>query len=122
MYELRLNDEQLRVVQSALSFYFRSFLGQLDLWHGAVDGEMLSLRESGLVEMVFRHVMGLGPGESFGLAQERVPDEARVVADIHDVIRHERWKNRVDRTHHTVDSYPPFQGGSEPLCECKAVD
>lgn len=108
-YTLTTSLQQMRLIQVALNFYSRSFLGQLELWHLPLD---YGQREE--VEMVLKkHLLPKdlkSLGYSLGIHCREVPDEARKGFDIHDVIRHELWKDsRVDSSafSYVVASYPP---------------
>lgn len=113
-YQLTLTQTQAKITQRALNFYFRSFLGQLDLWHTGIDCE-----KSRFVESALRLAMGLESNQSYGIQCKEVPDEARNAADIHDVIRHQFWKDGENRSEYTVDAYPASGYGTEPLPEIK---
>lgn len=118
-YELTLTLEQARIVQDGLNFYFRSFLGQLDLWHLDLDYD-----QRDILEQMMKHFMNLSKNASHGIHSEAIPDVARKACDIHGVIRHQLWLDLDDeyKSKYTVDSYPPEKYGKLPLPEIRNVE
>ena len=115
-YRLIVTENQLSLIAQALEFFSRSFSGQLDLWHVAVDGEGLSWNQRKIVEDVFKHVLGLQYNESFGIHSHRIPDDARTTYDMYKVIRHQLWKeNESEDKQCSVHAGEPSQYGTEPL-------
>ena len=105
---LNMSEEQASLVERALEFYARSYLGQLDLWHikGLGPDDRLT------VEHVLKNTMGLNPNASFGIYnQNEVDDQARQAFDIHTTLRHSRFLSFSDEDketmRNTVMSDPP---------------
>jgi len=115
-YTLEITDKQAWIIRDALNFYFRSYLGQLDLWHVLPD-----LDKRNMMETSFQCAMGCR-GYSKGLYSKDVPEEARRACDIHDVIRHQLWKDNPNRGTQTVDSTPPCQRSDYDLPEIKIIE
>ena len=115
-YTLEITDKQAWIVRDALNFYFRSYLGQLDLWHVLPD-----LDKRNMMETSFQCAMGCR-GYSKGRYSKDVPEEARRACDIHDVIRHQLWKDNPNRGTPTVDSTAPCQSSDYDLPEIKIIE
>lgn len=50
-------------------------------------------------------------------------DTADILVDIHQVIRHELWKNRLEpKSHMIVDAFPATRFGEETLCTATSKD
>ena len=122
MYTMKFNEQQAGIIQNALNFYFRSFLGQLDLWHVSIDGESFDYFERNIVEGALKNVMKLSQNSSYGINSKEIPDMARDAADIRGVIRHQLWKDREGHSEHTVDASPPTRYGTLALPEIKRED
>lgn len=111
-FTIMLSNRQARIVQNALNFYGRSFLGQLDVWHlgcGYTEAKELE-------RVLKKHICPprlQSEGASYGIHSREISDEAREAIDIHDVIRHQNWLDQPEdtRTKHTVDAYPPYARG-----------
>ena len=122
-FVLTLSPGQARIVQKALNFYSRSFLGQVDLIHLGLGFKA----SSEVAQVLKKHLLPPGlqdPGSSYGLFSTDVPNEAREAVDIHDVIRHEFWKQKPEnqRSRYTVDSDTPFQKGTYPLPKLSVIE
>lgn len=84
--KLKMNEKQARIIQSALNFYTRSFLGNLDLFHtGLCIGDILEV-EKVFTKKILTEKLKDEPGFYLGIFSTDVPDEARNASDIHDVI------------------------------------
>jgi len=116
-YKITADRKQVRIIQRALNFYFRSYLGQLDLFHHDI-----SYDDSRMLEGMLQHLMGLSRGESYGIHSKKIDDEARNACDIHDVIRHQMWKDNPNARDYTVDAYPPMSKGVYELPEIEHED
>jgi hypothetical protein len=64
----------------------------------------------------------IGKNGSWGIHHPSVDDSCRMAFDIHQVIRHERWKRNENRSSMTVDSHIHFthqKDGSSNLIKCE---
>jgi len=117
-FNITLTNKQAGIVQCALNFYGRSFLGQMDLWHLGMGVFESNVVEEALKKEYFKDSnLADHRGASYGIYSKEISDDAREAIDIHDVIRHQFWLDRpeADRTRYTVDSYPPTNYSEKKL-------
>jgi hypothetical protein len=123
-YQIELTKGQLAVVQQALDLYERVHMGQWsEVAHVCYrspekkddDGVVRSYART-LLDLAASMWTGLSHNASFGIASERIADEARVACDIYRTVRHHLWKDRPESecTHYTVDAYDDSPLSDEP--------
>lgn len=95
-YSLTLTEKQLQVIQSACELLFRIKMGQLShvaefFFHRPIN-DILALREG--LDKLSTLATGLDShSASHGISSPEISDDARIAADVHDVIRHHlSWK------------------------------
>jgi hypothetical protein len=126
MATLKVNEDQLRLIQRALDFYSRVGTGQFDEIKNHPTFEK-HLREEFKVDgkcdynrfhnvryivddalNVARNMLynesGMSKNGSWGIYNPKVDDSCRDAYDLMQVIRHEFWKNDPNRSDITVDS------------------
>lgn len=98
-WELTIDEEQARLIILALDTYARMCLGQFNILgtmiHTGVIGRTDRAKDDqGIVVNVddsiasLKKSLGMMYGESHALCSHNVSDDARMMIDIHDVIRH----------------------------------
>lgn len=126
MVTIKVTERQAHLINSALDLYVRLNLGQFDRliydvptihdnvwnnhrdeWHDFASEELKTLRNK-LFD--FKH----GMNYSHGINSDKVSDYARLAQDIHEVIRHEFWKNNPNSSRGTIDSDITRRSGFEP--------
>ena len=122
-YTITLTRGQLAVVQQALDLYYRCHMGQ---WTEVAHVCFNSPRERttpeakdisrSLLDLASEVWTGLPRGASFGIASDKIADDARVACDIYKTIRHHLWKDRPEdkRLGYTVDAYDDSPMSDEP--------
>lgn len=139
-HTLKVTDEQLSIIQSALDMYSRIGIGQFDviLKHPTFETHLRNIfdKDYGLVHEAegranmllyrARNVLtndhSYGSNGSWGIFNENVDYSCRMAFDIIQVIRHERWKLDEKRSNITVDSSIHFshtKDDSSKLIKCK---
>lgn len=128
MYKLTISKNQLRVIMIALESYFRTRMGQFFDFASDVakngfeytkdnpDNDRLFneyIYRRNESQELFEHAYDVAAPNHY----ERKKTKDMVTAiDIWHVIRHQRYLDRKEpKDHYTVDAYPPFPSGSEPL-------
>jgi len=110
-YELKLTEQQARVVVQALDFWSRMFLGQVEeiKWHPAVQGRKSMALDSLLRQLKPVIFPELSSHAYFGIHSDKVPDEARQAFDILQVIRHQMWISNGREPRYVVDADEPMR-------------
>lgn len=124
-YRLTLNREQLVLISQALEFYMRIGIGQFDeiikhptfektlegvvTFQGEVDYELkreIENKVGNLLAEARNKLCDLTVGRhgGYGINNNQVDEDCRVAYDIHQVIRHQFWNERKDKSFMTVDS------------------
>jgi len=128
-YQLTITGTQGDVINRALDLYYRLMMGQLGeiaavMRHrsmlrgdsfGAIDWRRVDDLLAELKGIVFPTL-----GSAFyGIASPEVPDEAKKMCDLRDVIRHCIAWDRNPEGGHTTNFNDPMKHGSEPLAKMK---
>lgn len=125
MYQITLNDRQLACMKMALEDYFRTRMGQyFDL---ATDMAYVDYKEGNncverrnhlqhMFESAYRNIMN--PGYQYNT----VSQEARIVEDMWQVIRHKIWLDNPDRPEWSVDSREALPVAFEPLIKVERIE
>lgn len=135
-YILELTEKQARLLSWALDTFPRLIQGQSfayqDLFETAwerrckeatgnimddeFEGGWWEMREDAeaLCKEIKKRFWKLTYNSENGLHYD---DTADILWDMHQVIRHELWKNDPEHIHYTVDASPAMQVGSEPLAK-----
>lgn len=81
-------------------------------WNGGWDNMRHEAEE--LSKKIKKRFWGLESNAMYGIHYD---DTADILFDIHQCIRHQLWEDRPEseKSHITVDAYPPMRAGSEPL-------
>lgn len=130
MYKLEINDSQASILIEALDFYSRILIGQVEELEHMIrkyqiqkeDIEQCSIieRQDDIRERLndIKKILGFQSGESFGIFNSVVHDNARIAYDIQQVIRHtQHWNlfpNGSD-VFRGVSSDTPFKSSKEEL-------
>jgi len=140
MATLKVNEDQLRLIQRALDFYSRVGTGQFDEIKNHPTFEK-HLREEFKVDgkcdySRFHHVRdivddtlnvarnmlynesSMSKNGSWGIYNSKVDDSCRDAYDLIQVIRHEFWKNDPNRSDITVDSSITLTDRKNSNIEC----
>lgn len=137
-YKLIVSENQMRVMMVALEDYFRTRLGQFtdlsdDLAFCGFDYSQPfdEKRESEFNDRIHRRddckeLME----QAFRTAQPRLTlndyysktNDMISAIDLWHVMRHQRWKERPNRSNWTVDSYPPSPESGEPLMKIEPIE
>lgn len=122
MATLEVTEEQLSVIQSALDLYSRVGVGQFDriVEHTTFENYLykkfnkdftyINLIEDKAKDLLHqaRDILyqdnSIGQNGSWGIYSENVDESCRIAFDLQQVIRHEKWKRKPDRTNLTIDS------------------
>lgn len=130
-YILEMNENQTRLVKTALEEYFRIRMGQwrdlaeslaiknIDLsadnpHHKEIFERYLSKRDAG--EKVLKCAGEILMGSPYGNPKS---EDQLLAEDIWQVIRHELWMDRPDKDDWCVDAREPMQVSQEPLPEMR---
>jgi len=108
--ELKLTEQQARVIIQALEFWSRMFLGQVEeiKWHPAVQDRKKSMALDSLVRQLKLSIFPeLSPHGYFGIHSDKVPDQARQAFDILQVLRHQLWLSEGRQPRYAVDADEP---------------
>jgi len=113
-YTLTVSERQLRIIQSALEFYERPFMGQVDFAfeHPVWDMDRRGTQEA---RLAMNHAL---PQEKrhHGIFSPKISDTARIAYDLQQVIRYQLWLANGCRPTMTVNLRPPSQTShEEPL-------
>ena len=123
-YTVSLTEKQCRVLETALDFYYRIGMGQIErILHVAVPAPGFKPqadtvdRDIAMLKMDFLGWSHIGTAHSIGSPE--LPDEYRVACDIHDVIRQ---RLAVDGLNAGEKGFgvafdPIWQRGKEPLAK-----
>ncbi len=124
-YILSLNKEQLSVINVALDFYMRIGIGQFDeitdhptfqktlkdktTFHNETDYSLKREIEGKVIDLLTeaRNMLcdlTVGRNGSYGINNDKVDETCRIANDIHQVIRHQFWKEHEVKSFMTVDS------------------
>ena len=141
-YTLELTERQARLLSYACDQFARLIMGQdwsyQQLFESAWerrckeatgetmdegwDGGWSAMREDAerLVKEIGLRFWGKGGGAYNGVHYD---NEADILFDIYQVIRHQLWLDRTEpKPHGIVDSFPAHQFGSEPLAKIISKD
>lgn len=141
-YVIEVNERQARLLSYACDQFARLIQGQdaafQDLMEMAWekrcknatgnmmdkewDGGWYAMREEAerTCREIKRKFWGLPANTLNGIHYD---DTADILFDIHQVIRHELWKNKPEtKSHMTVDAFPATGFGEEPLCKVTSKD
>jgi hypothetical protein len=129
VYNLRLTEEQCRVILKSAEFYGRLALGQIktaiDVYYGfrnKVGGHTVQLdRYNYHCGELKSALTGLNANESYGIFNKEVDDSARVAWDIQQVVRHRLAWDRTPEGGYTVDFGTPMKSSQEPLPSIEEV-
>jgi hypothetical protein len=119
-FNLELNEIQAYIIQRACELYARLSIGQGWAIKEAMEHiqhQMINYTKKEAIDHAFKQVFfpELRDNESNGIGRNEIGDTAWV---IHEVIRHEFWKNLPDdqKKHYTVCSGEPstFLSGEKP--------
>lgn len=134
MYKLELTDAQLQVVKVALEEYFRIEYNQ---WGDVADrlakiGADFSRENPNHKEIFNAYIARKDHIQTVLEAAGRITmprynaypksECALIAQDIWATIRHQLWKDSVNKNLSSVDASPVFQVGSEPLPNCERID
>ena len=140
MATLKVNENQLRLIQKALDFYSRVGIGQFNeiknhptferhlheefKIEGKTDyNRFHSVRETAddalnVARNMLYNESSMDKNGSWGIYNPKVDDSCRDAFDLVQVIRHEFWKNDPDRSDITVDSSITLTDGKNVNIEC----
>lgn len=135
-YTLELTEKQAKLLSYACDQFARLIQGQdssfQDLMEAAWgkrckkatgnsmdeewDGGWHTMRDDAerISQEIKQRFWGLPPNALNGIHYD---DTADILWDIHQVLRHELWKNNPDALNFTVDASEAFRFGSEPLAK-----
>ena len=133
-YKIELTEYQLKALSSVLNKQARLIFGQLDI---AIEDECLEAlvkhRHNGnyqdayddkekledLLYQLKKLCWNQSKNASYGV---RYSDYSDMLIDMHEVIRHELWKEDNERLNYTVDAYPAHHwNGNEPLIKVEKL-
>ena len=142
MYNLKLTENQVKVLSRACDVYSRLICGQdreyQDLFEAAwekrckeatgniMDGEFeggwYKMRNDAekLCKEIKKKFWGLNGGSLYGVKYSETSD---VLFDLHQVIRHQLWLDRPEdkKSHYTVDASEAMQFANEPLATIEKI-
>lgn len=130
-YEIRVNEEQIAVLQDALESYFRVRMGQFRDLADDVAFSGFDYKDHEEIEFstrIARRNAGLELLlEAFRILQPRLTaqtGEMLTAQDMWAVIRHERWKERPDRDklQWTTDAHEPLHLSGEPMIQIRRAE
>lgn len=135
LFSVRLNKRQLEVLSDACDCHSRNICGQLDVGLELLLRKAIARtypdatfsRQNAIYDDVKQRlyeikalVWDLGPGTNQGI---RYDDNADILYDIHQVIRHHLWKLRPQpKSDITNDAFPAVIFGKEPAISIKTLD
>jgi len=108
MYDLKVTEEQARLIQKSLDLYSRILIGQFEeisnviLWDvlewSDFEGNQVPCEKihqfKDRIGLLKQELLGIPPNASHGIHSEKVSDNARKAYDIQKVIRHRiAWDN-----------------------------
>ena len=128
MYNLKISKNQLRVIMIALESYFRTRMGQFfDFASDVAQNGFVYSRDNPDNDRLFNEYINRRNDsqdlfeKAFDVAapnryeRNKTPDMVTAI-DIWHVIRHQMYLEFPEpKDHYTVDAYPPFPCGDEPL-------
>ena len=120
---VELNEEQRRVVLSALNLFFRLHMGQYreflyEVVPNEVDRDDVRQKMIEIHQLVYPELSGLNA--SYGIRSAQTPEKARVACDIHDAIRSKAaWFQYPKGDKLNVSFDLPQQVGKEPFPKVK---
>lgn len=109
---IECSEKELQLLNRALDLYSRIGILQFEKMTDVVSLQKLIWKEELIhqfddrakeLKTLFGYTPNSGPG-IFHL--EKVSDDVREAAHMHQVIRHELWKQREEKSSYTVDAYP----------------
>ena len=142
-YIIEMNERQARLLSWVCDQYARLIEGQhnayQELFEAAWEkrckkdtGEMMDdefeggwqkMREDAetLCKIIKLRFWNLAPNENWGVHYD---DTSDIIWDMHQAIRYELWKNNPDpnKSTMTVDAFPAYQFGVEPLIKVTSKD
>lgn len=125
-YSITLNEKQCEIVMSALDMYFRVAMGQLGVIQYHVTPEKNHKIERNVVDGSINHLKSVlfgfdYPGLNYSICSNELPDQYRIAADIHDVIRHRLAVDNLEpgKKGFGVAYDDVWKKGQEPLPEIK---
>lgn len=124
-YQIIVNEKQARIISSALDVYARIQGGQFKNAFDRFEWKKISETEKDKIDQMLNYLKCVLTGEEGNgyLGIGLISDDAQIVYDIHQVIRHciahntKPLPSPQDWIAWTVDFNKPSQYGSEPLCE-----
>ena len=137
-WRVTLNDDQLKLINRALEFYFRTILGQGNYMADEIVDEHYYpfdrsadnykkrfdayLRDRDVISEIFRAVFRILYG-AYGVP-ERQSDNIMAMEDMWSVIRHAMWLDRPEpKPHDTVDASGPYiRPGNAPIKVERIID
>ncbi|MBC8388179.1 MAG: hypothetical protein ISS28_01190 [Candidatus Cloacimonetes bacterium] len=118
MYKFIVNKKQLEIINRAVHNYMRSETGQFkyafDNWLRNSNVEKLNKEQQKWIEDLFTDNNG-NLNKMFGNTPE-----SQIAYDIHQVCRHQLWKENPNKNNNTVDS-SILKFGSEELIKIKKI-
>ena len=114
MYTLTLTEDQARALSNAAELVTRLHMGQLDCLRDFNKYPNDNLDEIYRRLDELRELMGLippgcGKNAFYGITSSEIPNTSRTLFDIHQVIRHEIWKNQEDAPNYITHASPAMQ-------------
>ena len=134
-YNITVSKEQLALIEKATEWYIRTSMGQFFDYCSEIalngyeydksnpDNDRLFdeyiQRRNESQEMFDKAYNVAAPN----LFERKKTQDVQNAIDIWHVIRYFRYLERPEpKDHHTVDAYPPYQNGSEPLPKVEKVE
>lgn len=113
-YTLTLTEDQARALSNAAELVSRLHMGQLDclrsfLHYPNDNHEEISRRLDDLRELMGLIPPGCGRNAFYGISSSEITNTSRTLFDIHQVIRHEIWRNTPDAPKHITHSSRAMQ-------------
>lgn len=124
---IEVNETQSNVIREALDFYSRFLMGQFrqidslmvnhsDFWEDWNKRERLEEIIREMRDIIYPELNGC---DSWGIYNIKCPRESKIAYDIIQVLRHELWKSKEEKTRYTNDAYPPLIASHEDLCKVR---
>lgn len=113
--KIEVTEKQAKLIMHALDLYSRIGIGQFDFIkeHWSIQKYLWENHKEEFHEIATKELtearnkmfdMDFGLNGSWGIHNKQADDSVRVAFDIHQVIRHEFWKQNPNRSSITVDS------------------
>lgn len=114
MYTLTLTEDQARALSNAAELVSRLHMGQLDCLRELTCYPNENHEDIYRMLDDLRELMGLIPkggtrNTFFGITSPDITNTARTLFDLHQVIRHEIWRNTPDAPNYITHASPAFQ-------------